>query len=444
MPPADSARNRLATASPPRNPFSVSAEYAYTMRLALSLALLPGLGTGLLLVLIAGLRIPLSIQWPQLAQAHGQIQTLGFVVVFIVSVGMQLFPRFLGAPLHEPGRATWGATVITLGLIARLVGQPFTSGAIRTAVLAAAALAVPAGALLAGSTFHGLPERSIQPSRGPAAAWRSFILVGGLSLGCALLLYLVAGLALAFGDILVDQNTDEALIHLELVGFTTCLIFGVGSRIFGRFFLLRSSPRFDHWVPWLAGAWAIGLLLVSAGWFVASPTVRGLGSLLELVVAMVWLWLSGMYRKPVRESGTPYVTNPTRRWVRIAFGFLLVGLLLNVLLFARELLTGEPPSATELSAARHALAQGFVLPMMVSMAARLLPIFSADVLKHRRRLELIVDVLLLGAAIRVAAEALGGYDAVSGPLIALGGTLSVAAFALFAVGMWSSLSRLPR
>ena len=60
---------------------------------------------------------------------------------------------------------------------------------------------------------------------------------------------------------------------IVLAGFTTCLIFGVSSRIFGRFFLLRSHPTFDAWVPRLALAWGVGLLLVSAGWFVLMTRV---------------------------------------------------------------------------------------------------------------------------------------------------------------------------
>jgi hypothetical protein len=389
----------------------------------------------------------MAIAWPQLAQAHGQIQTLGFVLVFIVSVGLQLFPRFLGAPLVQPWRATYGASLIALALIARLFGQPLAPGVPRTILLLFAAIGVPAGALLAGSAFHGLSRRSVQPKQGPASAWRRFIQVGGISLGCALVLYTAAGLALAFGDVVVDQATDEALIHLELAGFTTCLILAVGSRIFGRFFLLRSHPSFERWVPRLAAGWGIGLLLIALGWFVpgqAGALLRLLGAVLEFGVVCVWLWLSGLFAPPTRESGTPHVTNPTRRWVRLAFVFLVVGLALSVGFFAREVLFGISPTVTELSAARHAIAQGFVLTMMVSMAARLLPIYSAHVLKHRGVLELTVDLLLLGALLRVAAEAVGGYDTVNGPLIALGGTLSVVGFAVFAVGMWSSLGRLPR
>ena len=44
---------------------------------------------------------------------------------------------------------------------------------------------------------------------------------------------------------------------------------------------------------------------------------------------------------------------------------------------------------------------------MVALAA-LTPIFSADVLKHRVRIEVIVDLLLAGALVRVLAETIGG------------------------------------
>jgi hypothetical protein len=96
------------------NVFDVSRPYATLMRLALAMAVLPGLGTGLLLLLVAGFTLPLAIPWPQLAQVHGQIQTLGFVLVFICAVGLQLFPVSSGrrcctpnAPPGAPSRSAW-------------------------------------------------------------------------------------------------------------------------------------------------------------------------------------------------------------------------------------------------------------------------------------------------------------------------------------------------
>ena len=103
---------------------------------------MPGRAPGLL-VLVAGAGLPVSIAWPQLAQAHGQVQALGYTLLFVLAVGLQLFPRFLGAPLLHVQRAPWGASVVALALVARLVGQPLAPGTGRVIVLVFSTLALP-------------------------------------------------------------------------------------------------------------------------------------------------------------------------------------------------------------------------------------------------------------------------------------------------------------
>ncbi len=87
------------------------------------------------------------------------------------------------------------------------------------------------------------------------------------------------------------RGLAEALIHLELAGFATCLVFAVSSRVFGRILLLRTRPTPEPWLPRLAIAWGYrpgqsGLVLVALGWSLevqaAGVWVRWLGSLLEL------------------------------------------------------------------------------------------------------------------------------------------------------------------
>jgi hypothetical protein len=427
------------------NPFDVSRPYAVVMTIALGMALLPGLGTGLVLVLIAGLRLPVAVPWPQLAQSHGQIQAIGFTLLFIVAVGLQLFPRFLGKPARHAERATWGAATISAALLARWVGQALDPGGVRTVLLLLATVGLPIGVVTAGLAFHGITSGGAATAR-DAQAWRRFAALAGVSLGTALVVYVWASIDLVLGAFVVAQSIDEALIHLELFGFAACLTFAVASRVFGRFLLLGSHPRFEQRLPFLVLGWGLGLALVSVGWLVLADWgawLRTLGALIEVATLACWAWWIGLYAAPARASGTPYVTNPTRRWIRFAFAFLASALVINLALYGREAFTGALPSATELSAARHALAQGFLLPLMLAMAVRLLPVLSADALKHRVRLEVTVAVLLVGALIRVAAELFGGYLGDTAPLVSLGGTLGVLGFAVFASDVFSSLRRLP-
>ena len=146
----------------------VSGPYAVVLRMAFALAILPGLGTGLLLASIAGLRLPIALGWPQLAQAHGQIQSIGFVALFIVAVGLQLFPRFLSRPLTHADRATWGSGLVVLALVARIIGQPLDPGSTRLALLLFATAALPFGLVVASSAFGVLHAPASNASALPA------------------------------------------------------------------------------------------------------------------------------------------------------------------------------------------------------------------------------------------------------------------------------------
>jgi uncharacterized protein involved in response to NO len=104
---------------------------------------------------------------------------------------------------------------------------------------------------------------------------------------------------------------------------------------------------------------------------------------------------------------------------------------------------GYPPALTGLSAARHALAQGFLLPMIVVMAARIQPGYSGHMLQRPRLLAGLVWTMFAGAALRFVAELLRGYAPGWGAAVALGGTLGVASFVVFAVGLWRATGHAP-
>jgi hypothetical protein len=273
---------------------------------------------------------------------------------------------------------------------------------------------------------------SVNPPRGFGLV---LPLTTALSLLGALLLNVLACLDIsASRAIVVPFNGDEALLHLELWGFASSMVFAVSGRIFPRFLLLQ--PTHERLLRVALVLWAIGSFGVPLVWagLAGSPLPRLLAYLAQLLGACLYVLALRLYETPSRPSGTPHVTDPTRLWARVAFALMLLAAAANFGLALADVFGFVPPSIS-LSAARHGLAQGFLLPLIVVMAARILPGYSGWILHRSRLLPGMVWTLFVGAALRLGAELLGGYAPVFGPLVALGGSLAVVAFTVFAVGL---------
>ncbi|HET6316547.1 MAG TPA: NnrS family protein, partial [Chloroflexota bacterium] len=253
---------------------------------------------------------------------------------------------------------------------------------------------------------------------------------------------LVLCIELAQGGVVVAFTQDEALLHLELWGFAATMVLAVSGRVFPRFLLLQ--PTRERLVRAALLCWASGTFGVSIIWLVldGAAAARLVVSLAQLLGAALFVSGVRLYEAPLRASGMPQVTNPTRTWARLAFAFLLTAAAANVGIAAAELL-GRTTTLMQVSAARHLLAQGFLLPIIVLMAARILPGYSGHMLHRPRLLAGLVWSLLLGAGLRGMAELIGGYANGWGPMVGIGGTLAVAAFVVFAIGLWRAIDRAP-
>jgi hypothetical protein len=418
--------------------------YRRLLQLALALALAGGFGLGLTLMLTLLLGAP-PTSWPTLAQVHGQVQTTGFLTLFIVGVGSVLFPRFLAADLDRPGWMVRGGLLVAAGLALRAGAQPVEPGPARGGALLLAALLVLTGAVSVVAALARVVRATVQPRRG-------WLLVAGLGFA-SLLLSLALGawgaVLLASGRRVVPAPLDEAIVHLQVFGFAVSVALAVSLQVFPRFLVLQPTragafPRaLAGYALGLAATTASRLLEHTGGPSPASDWLWAVGAWLELASLATLLWALRLYHPPARQSNMPSVTNPTWRWFRMAYGWLLVGAALLALLATRQALGQGAVAVAELSAARHAVTQGFLLPLIVGMAGRILPVFSADMVRRPRLLEAMVDVQLVAALLRVSAELVGGYAPWSAPVVAAGGALSTAGFAGFAALLWTSLRRLP-
>jgi hypothetical protein len=415
--------------------------YRVLIRTSLVLGVGAGFSLGLYLLLGFAFALPLSGGTPALMQVHGQIQVFGFLAMFIMAVGVQLFPRFHASRLDRPAQVSAGGLVLATGVVLRAIAQPLPIDATSRpgALLLSGALTL-VGVLTVMHAF----ARVIRGGVGPApSGWRVLLPATlGASLILALALNLAACVQLAQGASVVPFALDEALIHLELWGFASTMVLAVSGRVFPKFLLLQ--PTRDGMLRPALALWALGSLGTPLVWGLlqGAPGARVGTAMGQLAAALLFVAGLRLYEPPVRESGTPFVTNPTRRWVRLAFAMLLTAAAANLGIAAAEAL-GSTATMTQLSAARHLVVQGFLLPLIVLMAARILPGYSGYMLHRGRLLAGMVWSLLVGAALRGGAELIGGYSSGWSVLVALGGTLAVGAFVVFAIGLWRATGRPP-
>ncbi len=421
--------------------------HSLPLKLSLLVAATAGFGLGLALFALLVWRLPFPVPWPALAQLHGQAQMVGFIGLFILGTGAQIFPRFLLKATPAPWPINTGAALIVVGLVCRVAGQLAVDSPLRPLLLALAGLLQAGGIALAVAPFLGLARRTIQPS----GLWLPYPVLGltGLALAQGANLWGLA--ALAGGELVVPGPRDELLVHLELWGFAVPIVLGVSLRLFPRFLILR-PPRGGLFRPALA-VYALGLLLGVAGYVALDADPTGFAP--WLVAAGAWLELGALgavvaglrlFETPQRASGAPHVTEPTRLWVRLAYAWLLVGSLLGACaaLHAALDLEGGPLGLLGgltglVSGSRHAVAQGCLFPLIVGLGARMLPGYSAVMPGRPRLLAGLMNLLFLAALLRVLGEVLRAATPWGVALAAVGGLLGTVGFSVFAATLWPTL-----
>jgi hypothetical protein len=402
------------------------------VRTSLILALFGGFGLGWALLMSFALRVPLFGNTGALIQAHGQVQALGFIALLIMAVATRLVPAFHGAKLVGAPLVSVGGLTLASGVVLRAVAQPLPDDPLRNAAVGLSGVLVLGGVLLAFVAFGrtvraGKPRELNEPMILP--------LTMAASLLAALLLNLIASIGLAQGGNIVPSPLDDAMLHFELWGFAATMVLAIGRHTWPNLLLLAPArERFT--IPSLA-LWAIGALGVPLAWLLLpdAPIVRAVAATAQLAGAVLYAHELRLFEPPARATTIPRVTNPPRLWIRLAFGFLLLGAAANVLL-ALSADVRSLAAFVNASAARHALAQGFLVPIIVFMAARILPGFSTAMVRHPGRLNVLMGVLFAGALLRVGGEMIGGYGPGWNVLVGAGGTLGAAGFVAFAVGVW--------
>jgi uncharacterized protein involved in response to NO len=376
-----------------------------------------GLGLWLLLARVWGVNL-LGANWLALVQVHGLWQLFGFAGLFAMGVALHAVPRFRGAP--PPSRTlVWITYLGTLGGLAlRSIAQPMPDLPGRSTLLLIGGASLGLGTL----AFSVAAIRSLVSGRNPHRADELLIGAGICALPIAALL--VALEMVGSAPVLVDQATDDRAVYMMLLGGLSTLIFGVWARLAPGFVASRpSKPRLliASGALWLAG------VIIQAFGVALGPWLMLIG--LAALTGAMGLFGAGIAHQPLHGHA-----RLTRLGVRAAFAWAFIGL---AIIAAGTL--GLASSYLQVSAARHALALGFVTLMIYAVAPRALPAFLGRRLWSTRLQAATLAVANVAVAIRVVPQLAAGTDALSDAIVGLSGILAYVALVLFTVNVVRTL-----
>jgi len=376
---------------------------AASLLVALSLGF--GLGTWLLLSAAFGVPLPAG-GWGALAQVHGHAQLVGFAGLLVLGVGYRILPRFRGAPEPSSLAMAVSGALVAAGVLLRLVQLlPDVPG--RGDLLLASGTLTLAGLLIYAFVALDLlsgGENAHRPDElvlGAAIVWTP---IGAL--------WSLVSLAAPLGSA-ADPIAGSAAVWGLLLGSIGGHILGVSLRVAPSFIAAPVAPArlvIAGAVLWNAGVVGVTLSL-------------DLAPLVLLAGALLLVHGIGPFRRSAAVRSLPPQARLSRLAFRAGFAWLVAGLVL----FA---LAGSVPGAT--AAARHALALGFLMSMVVAVGSRLVPALTGGAAFPRRAVVVALTFTNIAALLRVAFEVVGPAGALTTTGLAVSGMLAYGALVVFA------------
>lgn len=363
--------------------------------------------------------------------AHGHAQIFGWVGLFIMGFALQALPRLWGVALPTPrlALASFGAMVV--GIATRTLAMAAGGGAWWPMMAAGAGVLE----LLAIVAVAGILLTAFMRSNAPLEPYMAFVLA---ALGW-FVLQAVAGIWHVWmlmtvahrGELVWHVSVYQApLRHLQLHGLALFMIVGVSLRMLPAMF---GVPRVADRRAW----WAFALLVIAVvGEVVLFVAYRQSGGhALAGALFLSWVLLA-VGAGLVVTAWRPWRPMPTRdrsaKFVRAAYGWLAVSLVLLLLLPVYQWLSGIHFSHAYYGAVRHAFTVGFISMMIMGFAAKVVPTLTGRDPAALPTLWPTFILLNAGCALRVSMQTLSDWHPAFFAMVGISGVLELAALALWA------------
>lgn len=373
--------------------------------------------------------------------AHGEAQIYGWVGLFIMGFAYQAFPRMWQTRLAAPGLAWLTFATMLVGIAVRTLGI-VTAGAWYGSITAATLGGVLQ--VLAASIFAGQVLATFRRSGRPVEPFVAFV---ATALGCFVL---SAAYSTWHSWNMLTATTVEGLIRaiatyqtplrdLQIHGLALLMILGVSIRMVPGLFGVAPVGARRGWVAFglvLAGLVGEMALFLSYRW----SGNRGIAMFLPAawlaitagILVEVWPWQLWKSLPERDRSG---------KFVRAAYGWLGIAMVMLLLTPAYHAALGERFSHAYSGATRHAITVGFISMMIMGLAAKVVPTLNG--LDPRTLTSLWGPFVLVnvGCALRVTLQILSDWTGRPTPWIGVSGTLEVAALAWWGLGLAALMVR---
>lgn len=398
---------------------------------SIAIAVLGGFPLGILAALGGGRDIGLGTRWTPLVQAHGHLQLVGFVGLFIVGIAYHVLPRFKNTELALPRLALPSIALVAAGAVLRTISQPWSDTDAIAALLVISAILEFAGA----AAFLAVVAATL--TRTQRKNYDRYLFVAGTWFVAAAVMNLVLVSEIARDGIsVVPASRDAPLLEMYFFGFIALFVLGISIRVLPLFLSLR-PPQVRYFTPALV-IYTIGLFArVGSGWLEAysgwSQPDWLLAASIYAMAAGVLVFVFGLnlHRPSVRDE-TSDAAGPHELLIRTAYAWLVIALAIETWYATKGVAGDFRPDFLENGAARHALALGFVTQMIFGVGSRALPAFAGKKL-HSEKLVTIAWVLINMATILRVGPALFPWGSVTSRFdhIAVAGALALIALVIF-------------
>lgn len=376
--------------------------------------------------------------------AHGHAQIFGWVVLFIMGFAYQAFPRLWNTTLAMPHLAMNVFMLMLIGIILSTLG---IWGAERSSLAESSVMIGGIVQIVAAICFAGQVVMTWKRSDEPMSPAIAFIL------GALVWLVLMTTANLWHTLALVQADSREALLtqiatyqaalrDMQVHGLALFMILGVSMRFFPSMFGMATTRT---WRGWLGFSLICIAVLAEIALLITSRLAESMAAAKMLPIAWLTLVIGvGLIVIPWRLWRPLPKLDRSTKFVRTAYAWLGVSLIMLLLLPAYMFLQEMAFSHAYYGAVRHAITVGFVSMMIMGVAVKVVPTLSGIDPKELPPLWTAFILVNVGCALRVSMQVLSDWHAIGFAVIGMSGVLEVTGLAIWGVGLaWIMIRRKP-